>query len=207
MISIYPLFHLHGTPSVPMHSQSSGSNVHQRCQAATQESRHWRAALGAPARLTFTLCFCPWILFASCAASLREQPSSVEAGLQDCSTREDALRKGELKLSALCFPTAGTESYPLKMYHSVPVGESPALAGESSVPAGTGGQPTGSFGEVHCAPTQQDLSDNQTGHKVCVRGGEVDASFKRIFIRNPWRHRALCNAHCSSLLATSGASF
>lgn len=84
--------------------QSSGSNAHQWCAAATQESRHWRTALGAPARLT--LRFCPWILFALRATSLRKQPSSVErgAGLQDCSTSEDVLHKGEVKLLDLLPP-------------------------------------------------------------------------------------------------------
>lgn len=180
-----------------MHSQSSASNVHQRWAAATQESRHRRTALAAPAQLT--LCFCPWILFASRAASLRKQPSSVEqgAGLQDCSTSEDVLPKGEIKLLDLLphcrYWKLSPQNLSLRVCLRVSYNSAspqPVLAGGCSTPVGTGGQSMGSFGGVYCVPTQQDPSDNKTGHKVCVEG-EATASFKRIFIRKPWRHHPL----------------
>lgn len=52
--------------------------------------------------------------------------------------------------------------------------------------AGICGQPLGSFGDMYWVPTQQDLTENKRGHKVCVWGSA--ASFKRIFIRQTWRH-------------------
>ena len=79
------------------------------------------------------------------------------------------------------------------------------------MPAGTGGQPMGSFGEVFCVPTQQDISDNKTGLKVCVWGGKRLLHSKGYSSENladiTQRPSQSTSLQSSSLLASSGVSF
>lgn len=139
----HPFFHLHSIPSVPTHSQSSSSNTQHKCAAGTQENR---TALCAPVWLTLRLCLPLTSCIVCHHAAQAAQWRGTGDWAEDCGTREDVqAHKGEVKFWVwICFHTAGTETYHLKIHHCMywmtpKTQEYPQLL-LALVPAGMGGQ-------------------------------------------------------------------
>lgn len=192
-------------------SANAQSELWLECTPATSSCCTGKQALEKSpgcTNMTYTL-FLP-SSFICIAYHLSVQAMEQGAGLQDCSM-------SEIKLLDLLSHCVFWKLYHLKMYHSTSVCEATKAQPSHSLPLLVGADwlqaRVGSHGRlwwgVLCSHTRWPKWQQYT----MTAWGEETTLFKRLFIRNPWRHYLVpflihvAAEQQLSLIASAGVSF